>query len=173
MNLTDALFAAITNGKSPDDDLRKTVQALGGTKAVAQILGKSQRQVQRYVARDPRKRTTPPKEVADALRRTAYASPSVRRSLISKRRAARMRSRRKVVYVRGRVEAGPIVGGRDYKRVRVLDVPISGELMAQVLAAWQDGDDQGARDALEEAFGEEYVAGWEFGDVDNLDFDVW
>jgi hypothetical protein len=41
--------------------------------------------------------------------------------------------------------------------------------MEDIRQAWEAGDDDAARDALERALGEEYVDGFELSDLDSID----
>jgi hypothetical protein len=169
----EALWKAMTNSKTPLENIRQTVYAMGGTRTVAEQLGVSQRQVQRWVTANEEKRATPKAATAARLSDVAMNSAGVRKAAVGERRASRMRNNG--VGVSGKGTGGPQIGGKDYRRDnRSFDTDLSADSWRDVYEQWESGADEAARVALDAAFGEEYVSEWAFGDtVDEFDLHVW
>src|SRR5918999_5976160 len=144
--------------KGPMTRLDDIVKALGGTRAVAQRFGGSQRQVQRYAKADREGRTVKSPRF-DQLKNSGRTDPGIRRQAMNPRRAARMGNHGAHVKLKGTM--GVRMAGRVYLvDGRVAYADLSPEAMEDIRQAWEAGDDDAARDALERALGEEYVDGF-------------
>jgi hypothetical protein len=153
----------------PRDILAAARRALGSTQAVADALGTSPRNVQRWLATTGQQRT--PRGANLAAVQQLGQRADVRRAMISPRRAAQMRRKGAKLKVKG--EIGPVLA-LDYRRERKVDWRLSGDAMDAVLDAWERGDLDAVRDAIEAGLDEEYVAGFMLNDVlEELRFTVW
>lgn len=115
------------------------------TRAAAEALGVSQRTVQRWVAQDRTPDSGPGQQLTSqhqAWRDTAAG----RQGQIDARREAQLRQRGTVIRFTGRIKISS-----DDKH-RTTSVVITGEEMAAILDAALNGDDNGALQALEDAF---------------------
>lgn len=169
MDLGDALYRAFTGGEPPSD-LREVVRALGGARPAAGILGVHPRTVRRYVTTTGTQRRTPSASRANALRDAAQRDPGVRAAALGGRRAARIRDQGTLISADAD-NSGPIIAGTDgRRRRRIRNWHITGDSMAPAIDAWLAGDDAGAAQAFTDAMHNDYVAGWQWGDVDMLAF---
>jgi hypothetical protein len=164
---TEQLYKAMSRGK-PLQKLTDIVNALGGTRAVAQRFGVSQRQVQRYVKADKEGTAVKSPRFAQ-LKDLGRKAPELRRQAMSRRRASRMKRHGAHVKIKGTM--GVRAAGRSYfVPGRWAYADLSPEAMDEIREAWEAGDDDAAREALERALGEEYVDGFELGDLDQIEF---
>lgn len=167
MKIEDAINRALTGARRQKPTVCGTIKdaekAFGSKRAIASQLGVSTRTVQRWASGKGK----PSKGNAgrlDGLRR----APEVRRAVAPRKRGGLRRDAK--LKIDG--YQGPISGPNDHRRQRlVTGWTVDGEHMNQMIDAWESGDDAAAAGALKDWFETEYgVSGWEFGEVDELDF---
>lgn len=174
-DLRDALFDALTRGKDAPTDVRGLVNVAGGTRAVAGMLGVTQRTVQRWTTETAAQRRRVPASALGRLRTALRNTPGYRAQLLGVgrpgSRAARLRNRGATAHFRGRTVSGIVAGGRAYVRTRTVpDRQLTGAQMAPVVDAFLRGNDAAAEHLFQEAYADAYDApGWEFESVDGLD----
>lgn len=150
---------------TPARSVRDQVVELGGTKAVAAQMGRSERTVRRWAQHN----AVPTRGGAeDHFRQTVSAhraTPDYRRSQLNPRREKRMRgygARLQFSGVAGPINDSP---GSSFKR-RNIDFDLSPESLNDILDAYLGDGDQAAVDALGQALATEYMAspnyGWQF-----------
>ncbi|MEV5880729.1 hypothetical protein AB0L75_42465 [Streptomyces sp. NPDC052101] len=167
--ILDALYRAVSRTPAPTgkesaaDLVTRAEQALGSKKAVADRLGVSTRTVERWAKREGRWRSKPKAQHEQMLRDLARNAPEARARSMSPLRAARIRN--KGATLRVTANMGPSYAGKKYRRERTIEVQLSGDAMQPVIDKWLSGDDAGAMEALHSALDEEYLAGFELGDV--------
>ncbi|MCA1224164.1 telomere-protecting terminal protein Tpg [Streptomyces sp. 8L] len=164
--------------KSAGPQMRYMVKQLGGTKAVADLLGMSQRQVERYVTGKAKK---PRADLAARLERevTKRWQPQIR----AKARAKAASTGGIVIDVRARMGYTAPVGSTDQDRIRHLTVGLPARYAARLFDAQEAGasDDhlrEIAADALREVYFQD--GGRRAGsldqvrmlDVEHLEFDL-
>ncbi|MDX2855315.1 telomere-protecting terminal protein Tpg [Streptomyces scabiei] len=164
--------------KSAGPQMRYMVKQLGGTKAVAELLGMSQRQVERYVAGKARK---PRADLAARLERevTKRWQPQIR----AKARQKAATTGGIVIDARARMGYTAPVGSTDQDRIRHLTVALPPRYAARLFDAQEAGaTDQELKEIAAEALKEVYFqdggrrAGSleevRFTDVEHLEFDL-
>ncbi|MFE5669095.1 telomere-protecting terminal protein Tpg [Streptomyces niveus] len=164
--------------KSAGPQMRYMVKQLGGTKAVAELLGMSQRQVERYVAGKAKK---PRADLAARLERevTKRWQPQIR----AKAREKAATTGGIVIDTRARMGYTAPIGSTDQDRIRHLTIALRPQHAARLF----DAQEQGASDArlqeiAAEALKEVYFqdggrrAGSleevRFTDIEHLEFDL-
>ncbi|MFI0091851.1 telomere-protecting terminal protein Tpg [Streptomyces bobili] len=180
----DGLDAAVQKAftrpapKSAGPQMRYLVKQLGGTKAVAELLGMSQRQVERYVAD---KAKHPRKDLAARLEREVKArwQPQIR----AKARAKAATTGGIVIDTRARMGYTAPIGSTDQDRIRHLTIALPPRYAARLFDAQESGaTDQELKEIAAEALKEVYFqdggrrAGSleevRFTDIEHLEFDL-
>ncbi|MBK3603292.1 MULTISPECIES: XRE family transcriptional regulator [unclassified Streptomyces] len=164
--------------KSAGPQMRYMVKQLGGTKAVAELLGMSQRQVERYVAGKAKK---PRADLAARLERevTKRWQPQIR----AKAREKAATTGGIVIDARARMGYTAPIGSTDQDRIRHLTVALPPRYAARLFEAQEQGaSDDRLREIAAEALKEVYFqdggrrAGSleevRFTDVEHLEFDL-
>ncbi|MFD7498329.1 telomere-protecting terminal protein Tpg [Streptomyces sp. NPDC059832] len=164
--------------KSAGPQMRYMVKQLGGTKAVAELLGMSQRQVERYVAGKAKK---PRADLAARLERevTKRWQPQIR----AKAREKAATTGGIVIDTRARLGYTAPIGSTDQDRIRHLTVALPPQYAARLLDAQERGaSDRELREIAAEALKEVYFqdggrrAGSleevRFTDIEHLEFDL-
>ena len=174
----DAIYRMIT-GNRPDN-LREIVRALGGTRAVANLTGRSQRTVQRWITTTGRERIRAPRPDATQAINTAFQQARTtregRQRIADTRRATLLRNNG--ARMRGSAPAGPVSAGgtRAYIKSRVWNHAVGSDTMTATLDAYIDGGEEAAFGAFNDSFGQEYGADgamfdeWLFTDMTGLEF---
>ncbi|MFE5901187.1 telomere-protecting terminal protein Tpg [Streptomyces sp. NPDC056488] len=164
--------------KSAGPQMRYMVKQLGGTKAVAELLGMSQRQVERYVAGKAKK---PRADLAARLERevTKRWQPQIR----AKARQKAASTGGIVIDARARMGYTAPIGSTDESRIRHLTVALPPRFAARLFDAQAAGaSDTELKEIAAEGLKEVYFqdggrrAGsleevW-FTDVEHLEFDL-
>ncbi|GAA2267633.1 hypothetical protein GCM10010232_70010 [Streptomyces amakusaensis] len=138
--------------KSAGPQMRYMVKQLGGTKAVAELLGMSQRQVERYVAGTAKK---PRADLAARLEREVKKrwQPQIR----AKARKKAASTGGIVVDVHARMGYTAPIGSTDQDRIRHLTVALPPRHAARLLDAQDQGaDEDRLRELTAEALKETY-----------------
>lgn len=180
----DGLDAAVQKAftrpapKSAGPQVRYLVDKLKGTKAVAELLGMSQRQVERYVAGTAKH---PRKDLAARLEREVKKrwQPQIR----AKAREKAATTGGIVIDTRARLGYTAPIGSTDQDRIRHLTVALPPQYAARLFDARQQGaSDQELREIAAEALKEVYFqdsgrrAGSleevRFTDIEHLEFDL-
>ncbi|MFD9807678.1 telomere-protecting terminal protein Tpg [[Kitasatospora] papulosa] len=164
--------------KSAGPQMRYMVKQLGGTKAVAELLGMSQRQVERYVAGKAKK---PRADLATRLERevTKRWQPQIR----AKAREKAATTGGIVIDARARMGYTAPIGSTDQDRIRHLTVALPPTYAARLFDAQAAGaSDTQLQEIAAEALKEVYFqdggrrAGSldevRFTDVEHLEFDL-
>ncbi|MFE4310402.1 telomere-protecting terminal protein Tpg [Streptomyces sp. NPDC056891] len=164
--------------KSAGPQMRYMVKQLGGTKAVAELLGMSQRQVERYVAGKAKK---PRADLAARLERevTKRWQPQIR----AKAREKAATTGGIVIDARARMGYTAPIGSTDQDRIRHLTVALPPRYAARLFEAQEQGaSDDRLREIAAEALKEVYFqdGGRRAGsleevrmlDVEHLEFDL-
>ncbi|MEW2132903.1 telomere-protecting terminal protein Tpg [Streptomyces sp. NPDC005435] len=180
----DGLDAAVQKAftrpapKTAGPQMRYLVKQLKGTKAAAELLGMSQRQVERYVAGQAR---TPRPDLAARLEREVKKrwQPQIR----AKARQKAASTDGIVIDTRARMGYTAPIGSTDQDRVRHLTVALPPQYAARLFAAQEAGaDDRELKQITAEALKEVYFqdggrrAGSleevRFTDVEHLEFEL-
>jgi transcriptional regulator with XRE-family HTH domain len=166
-----ALGRAVTRKARPygtggtADQVRRLEGTLG-RQETARRLGVSDRTLRRYRAGG-----TPSRANAARLAEETRTAPEVRRAAVNPRRESRLRNRG--AYVRMTGDIGVTRDPR-YKRRRTIGesspIHLDGPVMAEILDAYELGDDNAALELLREALDDEYVGGITFDDLNSLEF---
>ncbi|MFE3074241.1 telomere-protecting terminal protein Tpg [Streptomyces sp. NPDC059247] len=138
--------------KSAGPQMRYMVKQLGGTKAVAELLGMSQRQVERYVAGKAKK---PRADLAARLERevTKRWQPQIR----AKAREKAATTGGIVIDVHARMGYTAPIGSTDQDRIRHLTIALPPRHAARILDAQAQGaDEDRLRELTAEALKETY-----------------
>ncbi|MGW6602444.1 telomere-protecting terminal protein Tpg [Streptomyces sp. NPDC055036] len=164
--------------KSAGPQMRYMVKQLGGTKAVAELLGMSQRQVERYVAGKAKK---PRADLAARLERevTKRWQPQIR----AKAREKAATTGGIVIDARARMGYTAPIGSTDQDRIRHLTVALPPRYAARLFEAQEAGASDAqlqeiAAEALKEVYfqdGGRRAGSLEevrFTDVEHLEFDL-
>ncbi|WP_327372287.1 telomere-protecting terminal protein Tpg [Streptomyces sp. NBC_01217] len=164
--------------KSAGPQMRYMVKQLGGTKAVAELLGMSQRQVERYVAGKAKK---PRADLAARLERevTKRWQPQIR----AKARQKAATTGGIVIDARARMGYTAPIGSTDQDRIRHLTVALPPVYAARLFEAQEQGASDArlqeiAAEALKEVYfqdGGRRAGSLEevrFTDVEHLEFDL-
>lgn len=154
----DAIYQMIT-GSSPGD-LREAVRALGGTRAVAQLAGRSQRTVQRWITSSGRQRISAPRAdarqaISSALEQ-ARSTPEGRARIAGGRRATLLRSTG--AKMKGTATGGVVTpgGSRGYFKRRVFNHAVGSDVMNSAFDAYIEGGEEAAYMAFNEQFSADY-----------------
>jgi len=153
----DAIYRLIT-GSRPDD-LGEIVRALGGTREVARITGRSQRTVQRWITTATQRIAAPRPDARDALNTAfgqARSTREGRQRIAATRRATLMRHHG--ARMRGAARSGPVTaaGTRAYVKNRVWNHGVGADTMNATFDAYIEGGDQAAFAAFNGSFGDNY-----------------
>jgi hypothetical protein len=174
----DAIYRMIT-GADPGN-LREVVRALGGTRAVAELTGRTQRTVQRWITTTGTERIRAPRADAAQAINTAFAQARStregRQRIASTRRATLMRNNG--ARMRGTAKAGPVSAGgsRAYIKTRRWDHRVGSDTMNAAFDAYIERGEEAAFGTFNEKFGDDYGDGgaffdeWMFTDMDGLNF---
>lgn len=176
----DEIYKMLT-GADPGD-LAEMVRALGGPKAVAPLVNRSERTVQRWITTKPgaQKITAPKADALEALKTAAEQNRNTREGrqrIADTRRATLLRSggaKMSGTAYSGVLSAG---GSRAYLKDRHFeDYTLGSDIMDKTLDAFIEGGDDAAFGAFNTAFGDDYGQGgaffdeWLFADLSGLDF---
>jgi hypothetical protein len=149
-------------GGTSAEQVRALERRLGRERA-RQKLGVSERTMRRYRAGG-----TPSKANAEKIQRAASISPL---------REARLRNRGAYVRMTAKIGGGTSGAKRKNARQRTIgdegmaSIHLSGDEMAEILDAFEAGDDEGALEALREAMADDYgFPHFDFEDVTRLEF---
>jgi hypothetical protein len=174
----DEIYRMLTGSKP--DQLREMVRALGGPKAVAPLVGRTARTVERWITTTGTQRISNPK--ADARQALDQAFGQVRTTrqgrerIAASRRATLMRGHG--VKMRGSASCGPLTPGRErgYRRIRTWDRHVDSATMDATFDAYIQGGEDAAYLTFNQRFGEEYGGNgqyfddWMFFDMGGLGF---
>lgn len=189
MSLRGQIFQTLTGQKAdvdgkPSGDLRGMLLAVGGrstktqsgidlTKA-AVALQVSRRTVERWVkAAETGVGQKPSPAHSKALMtksRQAATTKAGRRQAIaasSVLQAAKARGAR--LSITGM--QGPTAGGRDYLRYRTTLLELEPDQVDGMIAAWEAGGDKGFMAWATSTWGDDYLPGWGFSDVSDIDME--
>lgn len=159
-------------GGKPPADPASALQALRdagvSTREIADQLGVSVRTVQRWSTTGASRRDPARSRSADKLVALGTNHPKVRSAALSRHRASRMRNQGGRVRMSGL--QGPAMAGKDYRRNRQIEAELDGIAMEEVLARWQEGDDEGAAQALREALADEGYPEWDWDAAATVEF---
>uniref|UniRef100_UPI003F492621 hypothetical protein n=1 Tax=Actinoplanes sp. CA-084688 TaxID=3239901 RepID=UPI003F492621 len=137
-------------------------------KDLAASLGVTVRQVQRMTTRTGRETRSTSKhtgQIADFVRK----DPRVRSRAGSQRRKSRMKNRGAKLRIRG--NQGPKVGKSFPTRNRLVELDLDGYQMEAILDAWENGDDDAALEALQDALEDDgYPPNWSWEDGAGVEF---
>lgn len=160
--------------------LSQMVSELGGAKAVADLVGRSVRSVQRWVAGKQK----PKADAATALQaahQTHTDRPDYRRSQLPPSRATRMR--RHGARIRATLIGGPTNDSPGASiKARHVTWDLSPAAMDALIEAWVTGGDDAARETLDEVLYAEYIEqgeydrggkniGWQTESLSSITFD--
>lgn len=176
----DAIYKMLT-GASPED-LPEMVRALGGPKAVAPLVNRDVRTVQRWITTKPgaQKISAPKADAMEALKAAAEQNRNTREGrqrIADSRRATLLRSGG--AKMSGTAKAGVVSpgGSTAYLKIRNFnDYTIGSDVMDKTLDAFVEGGNESAFGAFNQAFGTEYGQDgaffdeWLFADMGGLDF---
>jgi hypothetical protein len=174
----DAIYRMLTGAKP--DDLREMVRVLGGPKAVAPLVGRSQRTVQRWITTKGQQRIKAPRADARQALQTQFdqvrATRAGRQHIVDGRRATLMRHAG--ARMRGSARGGPMTAGREraYLKVRRFDHHVDAAAMGATFDAYIDGGADAAfvtfNDQFAEGYGRSgaYFDDWLFSDLSGLGF---
>jgi hypothetical protein len=174
----DSIYRLISGGRT--DDLREMVRVLGGPRAVAPLVGRSQRTVQRWITTTGTQRIRAPRADAAERLNTAFSQArgtrAGREQIAATRRATLMRHHG--ARMRGSAKAGPVTpgGDRGYIKNRRFDHGIDAATMDATYNAYIEGGEDAAYHAFNAQFGDEYGQGglffddWMFTDMSGLMF---
>jgi len=162
------------NGAHASRSVREQVAELGGTRAAARQIGRSERTIRRWAQNNTVPTRGGAKQSFDQAVADRRGSADYRRAQLNPRREKRMRNNGARLQFSGM--AGPLNDSTDdsFKR-RNIDVHISAAAMSDILDAYLVDGDQAAVDALGQALAEEYMYtenyGWQFApQVKAVDF---
>jgi hypothetical protein len=174
----DAIYRLISGAKP--GDLREIVRVLGGPRAVAPIVGRTERTVQRWITTKGTERIRAPR--ADASQRLDTAFGQARNTRAGREKIAETRRstlmRHHGARMRGTAKAGPVSPGgeRGYLKARRFDHGVDAGTMDATFTAYiEQGEDAAFRE-FNTRFGDEYGQGglffddWMFTDMSGLTF---
>lgn len=171
----DEMWRAVggrTGGKppaGPRDALESLTSAGVTKKEIAEQLGVSVRTVERWMTAGAERRNPTRSKHAAGLTALARNHSKVRQQARSGRRAARMRNKGARVRIKG--SQGPRVGKSWRVRHRTVTEEIDPYSMEKILDAWDQGDDDAALQALQDALEDHgYPPGWEWEGGADVDF---
>lgn len=165
MSSESAIGRAVTRkarpAVAPDTPQAKARQIEGelGAAEAARRVGVSERTWRRWKAGGK-----PSGRNATAL--NTEADRAARRKAVAPRRETRLRRRG----ARARMSGNLGLPEARYRRHRTVEADLSPEQMGDIIDAWQAGDDDAALAALQDAFGENYLANFTFEDLTRLEF---
>lgn len=182
-----SVFAALTGrGDSdvsgdPEGSVAGMLRALVGssprtgdvdTKAAAEALGVSRRRVQAWLkaereGRRPGMRAPTREKIVRRSRQAATTKRGRRAAL----RDVRTRPRRRIVPIKVRIsgEQGPRRSGKGYARWRSTDRDLTPMQYEEMLAAYEEGGDDGVAAFLEDLWDSEYSADWGMFTIDAIE----
>ena len=175
------LWKAITGrtGGTPPSNVRDAIQRLedagASKKDLAQFkkdlaadLGVTVRTIQRMTTRTGSE-TRSDKRHAGRIGEFVRKDPRVRAATGSKRRKSRMKNKGAKVKIRGR--QGPKVGKSWPTRARLVELDLDPYEMEAILDAWENGDDDSALEALQDALEDEgFPPNWSWEDGAAVEF---
>jgi hypothetical protein len=175
----DAIYRLITGAKP--DNLREIVRALGGPKAVAPLVGRTTRTVQRWITTKGTERIRAPRadarQALDAAFTQARGTREGRQRIADTRRGTLMRGQG--AKMRGKALCGPFTPGAErlYVRQRTwTDYRVDAGTMDATFDAYIEGGEESAFLAFNQQFGDEYGQSgayfdeWMFYDMGGLGF---
>lgn len=183
-DLRGRIFEAITGRKAdvsgrPDGDVLGMLRAVGGTSrrtrsgidltAAAERLGTTRRTVERWVkAVEEGKGQRPSGENAAKLAKKAQQAATTKagRKAALSDAGAKMPRGATVRFVGWQ---GPINSGGSYMRARSTELDLDPAATQEMLTAWQERGDKGFMDWATNRWDQEYLDGWSFGQIDQLD----
>lgn len=180
MSIKTALFQGLTGraGTPGAGTVRDMLTAAFGTtsrgrldtRSAAEGMGVSQRTIQRWVADESRKeRSKPRPSHLSALKVRARQAASTKKGRRQASSETRQRfAQRKNVKLSIAGNQGPAVGGKDYSRKRTTTLDISDQDVQSLLDAYEQGGDKAAQSYIENLYGDRYVEGWSFNDMDQV-----
>lgn len=184
MSERQTFFGALTGRTRGDvsgmgQDVRAQLEAAFGTRrgrldtaAAAAGMGVSQRTVQRWVASEGRQRSRPSPAHRQQLQkrsRQAATTKRGRRRALAQARAAIPARRATDLRIHG--TQGPRRAGVDYTRARRSStVEMTPQTYQQLLDAYEQGGESGARSFLEGLWDQEYVQDWRFTSISDMDW---
>lgn len=163
----------LTRADPPSTSIRAQVTELGGTSAVADLTGRSERTIRRWAHADHVPQRGDARQTFTGAVQTHRDSPDYRRSRVSHRRDTRMRNNGATIKFQG--VAGPVIDSQPgaVKR-RNIDWHLSAASMSDILDAYYTGGETAAATALGAALAAEYLGtdqyGWTFHDAATVDF---
>lgn len=177
----DDLWKAVTGrtGGNPPENIRDAVdklEAAGASKKdlatfkkdLAAALGVTVRQVQRMTTRTGSE-TRSTKKHTGQIRAFISKDPRVRNATGSKIRKSRMKNKGAKLKING--HQGPKVGKSWQTRKRLVELDLDGHQMEAILEAWEQGDDDAALEALQDALEDEgYPPNWSWEDGAGVEF---
>jgi hypothetical protein len=162
----------------PDADVRGMLLAIGGpanTKsginltAAAAALGVSRRTAERWVTNASQKSRLRGANLAKVVaqsRQAATTKAGRRRAMAAARRSARTRYGAKLS-ITGK--QGPTRSGTDYRRRRRIDLMLDPAAVEDMMAAYEQGGDQGYLAWVEAYAGDNYLDDWGVDSLDKLE----
>ena len=137
-------------------------------KDLAAALGVTVRTVQRMTTRTGRE-TRSDRRHTDAIRDFVQKDSRVRGASGSRRRKSRMKNKGAKLKIKG--FQGPKVGKSWPTRDRLVELDLDGYQMEAVLDAWENGDDDAALEALQDALEDEgFPPNWSWEDGAAVEF---
>ena len=172
--VAELIGRGLTRSGPPSANIRDQVGELGGTRAVAELTGRSERTIRRWAHNDHVPvRGDAAQAFTDAVRQHRD-SPDYRRGRVNHRRDTRMRNNGATVRFKG--VAGPVIDSQPGAvKPRNIDWHLTGDAMSDILDAYYAGGESAAIDALGRAMATEYMGtdqyGWRFqATASTLDF---
>lgn len=165
--ITELIGRALSGGREPSAAVRDQVAELGGTRAVAQRVGRSERTVRRWAQSEHVPVRGGAGEAFQGSVQEHRNTPDYRQSQINPRRAARMRNNGSTFKFQG--VAGPINDSTDSSvRRRNITWHLSGDAMDRIMNAYVSQGEQAGVDELGRSLADEYIGaaafGWQFAD---------
>src|SRR5664279_2332126 len=151
----------LTRSGPPSANIRDQVTELGGTRAVAELTGRSERTIRRWAHNDHVPvRGDAAQAFTDAVQQHRD-SPDYRRSRVNHRRETRMRNNGATVRFQG--VAGPVIDSQPgaVKR-RNIEWHMTGAAMSDILDAYYAGGEAAAIDAFGQAMAAEYMGSTQY-----------
>lgn len=168
-----SMIAGALTRSTPPGSVRGQIAELGGTRAAAQALGRSERTIRRWAQADRAPQRGGGQQALDQAVETYRGTSQARRGRLNTRREARMRNHGAKVTFRG--VAGPTNDspGTSIKR-RNITWTLSPEGTAAIIDAYLANGEDAAIAELEATLAAEYMYGqgfgWTFQRVDALEF---
>ena len=176
------LWKAITGrhpGGTPPSNIRDAIDRLEAAgvskkdiaqfkKDVAADLGVTVRTVQRMTTRTGSE-TRSDKRHAGKIREFVQKDRRVREATGSRLRKSRMKNKGAKLKIKGK--QGPRAAGQSYARQRTVELDLDPYEMEAILDAWENGDDDAALQAVQDAFEDDgYPPNWSWEDGAGVEF---